>query len=187
MGMPRKRPLEIAHPFKLDGAYCRLIPISRGFYVIVNQEDYEWLMQWRWQAHQSETNMKWYAVRRVRTDDGKLGTIWMHREILGLERGEKTQGDHKDRLNTLNNSRKNLRRASHGDNQHNRGQNHNNTSGYKGVCYDRHTRNTAKKWRAVLNVNGKHQNLGRFETRELAREAVRKAAQHMHGDFACTD
>jgi hypothetical protein len=44
----RIRPvIEEAQPFKLDGIYCRLIPLTQGQYAIVWASDYEWLMQWK--------------------------------------------------------------------------------------------------------------------------------------------
>ena len=42
--------IEEAVPFKIDGVYCRLIPLDKGLYTIVWESDYLWLMQWPWYA-----------------------------------------------------------------------------------------------------------------------------------------
>lgn len=55
-----------------------------------------------------------------------------------------------------------------------------NTSGIKGVCWDR----LRQKWKARFRVNGRVCNVGRFETREEAADAVRKAREKHHGLFA---
>ena len=58
--------------------------------------------------------------------------------------------DHKDR-NKLNNSLFNLKWSSKSDNRHNKGISINNTSGYKGVGYNK----TRKIWVARMEINGK--------------------------------
>lgn len=52
-------------------------------------------------------------------------------------------------------------------------------SGMKGVHWDE----SRKLWMARIKIEGKHKFLGRFDTPEAAYEA-RKAAQHLHGEFA---
>lgn len=66
----------------------------------------------------------------------------------------------------------NLREATNVQNLHNRGQQKNNTSGYKGVTWDK----TNEKWMAQIRVQGKNHKLGRFVDIEDARKAYVDAA-----------
>jgi hypothetical protein len=104
----------------------------------------------------------------------------MHRQILGLAMGEKEKGDHIDRHNTLDNSRKNLRRASDAQNGANRGPNSNNTSGYKGVYWDKRR----SKWMACIYCNNTRHFLGAFSTKDEAYASYCTAAKLLHGEFA---
>lgn len=82
--------------------------------------------------------------------------------------------------NPADNRIDNLRQATNTQNQYNRGANKNNTSGYKGVCWDK----PRGKWRAQIVLNRKSVFLGHYETAEAAGEAYRRAAEKAHGTFA---
>lgn len=103
----------------------------------------------------------------------------MHRVILGLEKGDKLEGDHKDG-NGLNNQRRNLRVATRTENHHNRTKYKTNTSGFKGVSAK------SNRWMAKINIGGKAKHLGYFDTPELAAAAYAKAAKKHHKEFART-
>lgn len=87
--------------------------------------------------------------------------------------------DHMD-TNPLNNSIDNLRRSTHSQNLFNRGKQTNNTSGFKGVIFDKRD----SKWYPRINAYGKSKSLGGYKTAELAHEAYKKAAKELHGEFA---
>ena len=72
------------------------------------------------------------AVRRGHDQEGKVTTVLMHRQILGLLKGDRRTGDHADG-DTLNNTNDNLRIASAAQNTQNQGLRSSNTSGFKGV------------------------------------------------------
>lgn len=75
----------------------------------------------------------------------------------------------------------NLRLATQRLNNANARMRKNNTSGIKGVHWDRER----KKWFAAINdAVGHRRALGRFERLEDAAEAYRKAAQELFGEFA---
>jgi hypothetical protein len=80
----------------------------------------------------------------------------------------------------LDNRIENLRAATVGQNQHNRRTNANNTSGYKGVSWNK----ALKKWTARITLERKIIHLGYFANVEEAAEVVRKAREELHGDFA---
>ncbi len=56
-----------------------------------------------------------------------------------------------------------------------------NTSGYKGVVWDK----DRNKWRAQISINNKQTNLGRFDCKYEAARAYNEAAIEHFGEFAC--
>jgi hypothetical protein len=91
----------------------------------------------------------------------------------------KTIVDHIDN-NRLNNNISNLRWATNQENARNSKISTKNTSGAKGVFYDK----SSQKWRAQIKVDGKHKGLGSFETKEEALEARLKAVEKYFGEYA---
>jgi hypothetical protein len=65
----------------------------------------------------------------------------------------------------------NLREASRAENAHNAVRRRNNTSGLRGVSWNRERR----KWAAQICIQGRQCNLGRFDTKEDAFRAVLRA------------
>ena len=79
-----------------------------------------------------------------------------------------------------NNKIDNLRLASYAQNCSNRvNLNRNNTSGVKGVSWDKDT----KKWRAHIMINGKAKNLGYFINKEDAKKARKEGEIKYFGEF----
>lgn len=74
----------------------------------------------------------------------------------------------------------NLRSVTQQQNVHNQKIRTNNSSGYKGVSFDKR----AKKFEACIKLNYKKIFLGYFEDPKLAHEAYCKAAQEHFGEFA---
>lgn len=74
----------------------------------------------------------------------------------------------------------NLREASNSQNHQNSGLSKANTSGYKGVCFNK----ARMMWDANIKHNGKRKFLGRFENKECAAKAYDKAAIKIFGAFA---
>jgi HNH endonuclease/AP2 domain len=87
--------------------------------------------------------------------------------------------DHANR-NTDDNRWSNLRPASRSENIANSKRRSTNTSGHKGVCWDK----SRNKWRAEIKAHGKKQLLGRFNTFEEAVAAYSSAAFERFADFA---
>jgi hypothetical protein len=87
---------------------------------------------------------------------------------MGLTWGDPRRPDHIDR-NGLNNQRANLRIVTHAENQQNLAQvTGRGTSPYRGVSWD----HTARLWQGQARLRGKNRFIGRYETQELARDAV---------------
>ena len=83
--------------------------------------------------------------------------------------------DHIDR-NPLNNRFANLRVVTRSENMQNTSKYLNNTSGYKGVSYQK----CRKKWYASIRINNVQKNLGRFPTPEEASAAYLAAQKIYH-------
>jgi hypothetical protein len=85
---------------------------KRQYTFTVDDEDYEYVMAYRWTYKISAPRYKSkpYIRRNIRVN-GSVKGIYLHDEILsrmGLSKPPKTTADHKDR-ETLNNTRENLR------------------------------------------------------------------------------
>jgi len=157
----------------------REIPLTQGHSALVSQEDYEWLSQWKWFAWWNPSGRAWYAVRSVKSPHG---TVRMHRQILGLEKGDHRQGDHINH-DTLDNRRENLRVATPSQNTQNRRAPNNNTSGHKGVSY----RPCKKKWRASIRAEGRQIHLGYRDSKQECVELYRQAEIRYFGEYACAE
>lgn len=145
-----------AAPFKIDGVYCKLIPLTKGFFAIVDAQDYTSLSKKKWLAWTSTQGRSTYAAHVFTDKDGRYRVVLMHREILELAEGDPLQGDHVEHGETLDNRRKNLRIATHAENQHNRRMYRKNKTGFKGVTW--HSR--VKQYQARIRINGVGVHLG---------------------------
>lgn len=147
---------------------------ERG-YVLVDDEDYEYLSQFRWTLATVG-----YAIRSL--GDGE--SISMHRELMNLQKGDGKFVDHKN-MDKLDNRKENLRVCTKSQNQMNQapkkkkdGSSH---SKYKGVS--RRVSKSIHPWRCRIAYNGttitKY-----FKTEREAAEEYNKLAILYHGDFA---
>jgi len=117
------------------------------------------------------------GYRDVAVDQKKYG---VHRLVWLMIHCYWPQGiDHVDG-DGLNNRLGNLRLATKSQNQHNRKRSKNNTTGYKGVCYDK----SRGKFIAQIMVRNRLTRLGRYPTAALAYAAYCAAADKHHGEFA---
>lgn len=74
----------------------------------------------------------------------------------------------------------NLREATTSENGMNHGKQSSNTSGYKGVSWDK----CNKKWVSRIKKEGKQKTLRYSSSKEAAYAAYCKAAKELHGEFA---
>ena len=154
------------------------IPLTQGQLALIDDEDFELVNKYNWIAHWDRRTKSFYATTRIGKQEGCRKFLRMHRLIMNAKKGQ--QVDHIHHL-TLDNRKSQLRLCSHGQNQHNRSIQLNNTSGFKGVSYDA----TKHKWRAFIGVNGKNRHLGYFIALEMAHTAYCRAALELYGEFAC--
>ena len=144
------------------------IKLTQGQFAIVDDKHYEWLLQWKWYANWSNGIQSFYAMRNSKSVNGKKTIILMHREILGLKKGDKRHSDHKNH-NTLDNREMNLKIVNHQQNQFNR-------RNVKGYYWHKKT----KKYLARIVVNYKIIHLGYFNKSEEAHNAYLEAKKKYH-------
>lgn len=153
------------------------IELTKGEFALVDNEDYEYLNQFRWGVQNNKKRK--YAYRKIYDSSTKKShTIYMHRELNSLT-DNKIHVDHIDG-DGLNNQRSNLRLCSNAQNLMNAPMKSNNKSGIKGIYWDK----DRQKWAAKIRVNRKNKYLGRFDNKRDAALAYNKAALEYFGEFA---
>jgi hypothetical protein len=149
------------------------IPLTQGFFTLVDDEDFEELSKFNWHfARGRKTN---YAARGVRVG-GKMKRIYLHRQLLNAPKG--VEIDHEDG-DGLNNRRGNVRFASRAQNTTNRPKIR-GRSKYKGVSQSIRP----VGWKASIRAQGRGIHLGYFRIEEDAARAYNTAAQKFFGKFA---
>lgn len=141
---------------------AKKIPVGHGQFAIVDDEDFELVSKYRWNAKGTYG----YAVTNLR----------MHRLIMNAPAGmfvDHINGD------TLDNRRCNLRICTNAENQQNTAS-RGGTSRYKGVSFNK----KSGKWKAAFLANGKCYYLGLWESEEDAARAVDKKRREVCGTFA---
>lgn len=154
------------------------ILLTRGKYALVDDEDYEWLNQWKWCAVVSCRGI-WYAERGTHRNYTPR-SIKMHRVIMGCSHGDGKAIDHIDH-NGLNNCRNNLRICTVSQNLQNSRPRKDGSSIYKGVSWLKRDR----RWLSHIWMNGKQKYIGSFTDEIKAAKAYDEAAKYYFGEFAC--
>lgn len=151
----------------------KYILLTKGKRTLVDDEDYEYLKQWKWYFGSRYAQRQEYLGKI----NGKYQqkTVYMHRELCSSDEDvDHINGD------TLDNRRSNLRACTHQQNSYNQKLRKSNTSGYKGVSWHKQR----KKWVVQLQYNGKKLHLGLFTDIEDAVKAYNDKSILVYGDFA---
>jgi len=149
------------------------IPLSQGLFALVDNKDYDDLMQFKWFA--KKEHGIFYAARTLSVK-GKKKTLRMHSFLLKLEKGQ--EGDHRNHEG-LDNRRMNLRVCTHSQNSKNRKKTVGTSSRFKGVYWVKRLR----KWSCRIGTDGKH-NLGLFADETEAARVYDMKAKELFGEFA---
>jgi len=152
------------------------VPLTQGRVALIDDEDAERVLAYKWHAWWCAKGGRWYAMRTVQV--GKLRRcVRLHRFIVNAPDG--VQVDHIDR-DSLNNRRSNLRFATHGQNQTNKKRHRTNKTGFKGVYWHKAKRTFV----AQVRCGGVTYSLVGFNTAQDAARARDMLAKRYHGEFA---
>jgi hypothetical protein len=149
------------------------IKLTRGLIALVDDEDYDYLNQFKWNANKSRDTKSFYATR--------YPGIKMHRVIMNTP--DNLEVDHIDH-NGLNNQRCNLRNCTRSQNHMNK--NPKGDSKYLGVSWDK----SKNKWRTFIQTrqtsDHRRKTLysGTFLTENEAAVAYNNKAKEFFGEFA---
>lgn len=143
----------------------KTVATVEGALILVDDEDYGLV-----------SSIEWKLVHGY--PDSKYGNL--HRLLFLPEEG--CQVDHVD-CDKLNNQKSNLRSVTRSQNQWNKRKSRKNSTGYKGVSFDKFH----EKYSAKIKKNGIQRHLGYFDTAEEAAYAYSKAANALHGKYARTE
>lgn len=157
------------------GQEYRILPLTKNQSTIIDADDYERVSKLNWISHWLPEMKRFRAVCRMRDE-----VLYLHRFILGLNRGDPRVIDHVNG-DPLDNRKANLRICYRAENGMNRGKTKRNTTGYKGVRLNR-----PGQWIAQIAAHGTHHYLGSFSSPEEAHAAYCEAAKIYHGEFART-
>ncbi len=152
--------------------------LSRRHHAVIDVEDLPHVSLHTWRLHvpsRSRKRKTRYAVAKINRKN-----VYLHLFLWRLwGKPPVPIVDHEDG-NGLHCTRLNLRDANVTQNNWNRGALRTNTTGAKGVTWDK----KAKRYRAKIAVHGKRLHLGYFEKLEDASKAYDDAARIHHGAYA---
>ena len=156
------------------------IPLTQGKFALVDDEDFEYLNQFKWFAQKDK--LDFYACRQIKVEKGKQRQtkVSMSRDIMKPSKG--MQVDHIDG-NGLNNQRTNLRICTNAENTKNKEKHKKSKSGFKGVQHN--PKKCKKQWEVYIRCNYKSIYVGSYLSREEAAHAYDEAAKKYFGEFAC--
>jgi len=148
------------------------LKLTNGKYTLIDKKFYDKVKNYKWR----QDSLAGHVVITI----GKKGhrkLLRLHRLIINVKDGELV--DHING-NVLDNRLKNLRLANKSKNAMNRGKQRNNTSGYKGVSFNKQM----NMWQAQLVANKIKRLNSFFKTKKEAAIAYNNAAIKFHKEFA---
>jgi len=159
-------------PIRIEGNIA-YVTLTKGNEAIIDAESAALVCMHNWYSKPDKHTS--YAIRNETFGDRQI-KIAMHRLIMQAKDGIFV--DHING-NGVDNRKENLRLATRGENARNQRISVANTSGFKGVSWDKKT----DTWQAAIMVNSKTVFLGRFPVLQDACSAYRLASADLHGDF----
>ena len=142
--------------------------------VIIDTEDYEKIKDYRWNIQFNKKRNKFTAVFMSLKKNKNKTTMGLHQLIMS-----DVWIDHKNG-NIFDNRKENLRKCTNSENQMNASISKRNTSGYKGVSWDKNL----NKWRVCIKIKESVVTLGYFVSKIEAAEIYNKKAHETFGEFA---
>ena len=151
------------------------IPLTQVYVALVDDEDDEWLSNWKWFAARNRSSAPAVAVR----NENKR-VVYMHRQIMNTPAEMVT--DHINH-NTLDNRRCNLRVCTNSENCTNQTKRLGTSSKYLGVTW----REDRSKWEVNFRLKSKNKYLGCFPDEEDAAIAYDEAVTEYRDEYATTN
>lgn len=146
------------------------IVLTQGKCALVDDEDFEYLMQWKWFYSDGYAG-RWENKKRVA----------MHRVLMKVKDGELV--DHRNG-DSLDNRKENLRVCNKQENARNCGKKAKASSQFKGVSWSK----TRNKWVVRICIGeSKMVHIGHFNSEIHAAMAWDLWARDIYGDFARTN
>lgn len=149
------------------------VPLTRGKTAVIDAADAHLVGGVNWCA--VKFGDTFYAATNRRLD-GKRRVAYAHRDLMTPP--DDMIVDHIDG-NGLNCRRSNMRLATRAQNVRNSRRPKHNTSGFKGVSYNRKN----QRWQAHIKVDSKSTYLGLYATPEDAYAAYCVASERYHGKY----
>lgn len=174
---PRKRKMKDPNDYIIEGSIVkigcyRLDGEFRG-YAIIDTEDIEKCKPYKWCIVEDK-----YVVAKPYGDSNGTN-VKLHNIVMDHNSVKNENIDHIDN-DGLNNRKSNLRVCNHSENLCNKHSQKNNTSGYKGVSWQKNQ----GYWSAKIQKDRKKYHLGFFDDPWEAAQAYNLAALELHGEFA---
>lgn len=127
----------------------------------------------KWHVVCDKDTKSLYVLGKMSEVNGNSRRVLLHRWVTNAPKGMVV--DHRNHV-TLDNTDKNLRVCTPGENQQNRkGITRSNKSGVRGVSWHK----PSNKWKSGIQINKKCYYLGVFDTIEEARKVVEEARERM--------
>ncbi len=136
------------------------------FTVLYDEEDHERISKYTWHVSKTSSTYAFYVRNNT--------AGYLHSFLMGAK-----WIDHINR-NRLDNRKLNLRKATNAENIRNRGMLPNNTSGFKGVFFDK----KINLYQVKIVFNGKDIGMKRFQNKYAAALAYNELASKYFGEFA---
>jgi hypothetical protein len=156
-------------PIRIEGDIA-YVTLSQGKVAIIDTEYAEEVGNYNWAYHAAG-----YAIAHNRLNNNKQ--FLLHRLIMKppIEK----QIDHIN-SNGLDCRKCNMRLCNHSQNKMNEGLRSSNTSGFKGVSWNK----ARQKWTSQIKINYKNIHIGYYDEIKDAGQSYREAATKYFGDFA---
>ena len=153
------------------------IPLTRGLFATVDDDDYDALMKQKWRAVAS--NHTFYALGSTSRKDSpeyRQHALFMHRVV-----NKTPEGFYTDHINGdgLDNRKCNLRTCSPQENNRNRRAKKGSKSKFKGIVW----RPKIKRWEAKAVIDKKYYYLGSFVNEIDAANAYNEFVRNNFGEF----
>lgn len=153
------------------------IKLTQNQYALVDEEDFDFINQFRWQAIYKPNSNYFIATKADKRINGKQRHTYMHRLIMNAPTGLDIDHINHD---GLDNRKCNLRLCTKKENRMNIKKKESRW-GYKGIDFRDSNKN---KWIAQIKFNKKSIYIGCYPDKISAAKAYDEKAKELFGEFA---